>query len=80
MNPQPWYVSSSGSGLSATIGGFSLIGIAQSVSYVLGLTGHPVDQSLIEQIFTGTVALIGAAITLMGLLRKALNAFKGITA
>lgn len=75
MNNSKWYESSTGSGLSMTIGGFSLIGIAQAINYLLNLIGHPVDQSLIEQILTGLVGLVGALFTLYGLIRKAYFAF-----
>lgn len=80
MNQTPWYVSSSGNGLSATIGGFSVIGIAQTIAYILGMIGHPVDQNLIEQIITGAIAVIGAIIAFIGLVRKALNAVANKTA
>ena len=80
MNPTPWYVSSSGNGLSATIFGFSVLGIAQALAMILGYFGHPVDQNLIEQIIDSTVAAIGAIITVIGLLRKAYNALLAKTA
>ena len=77
-NPTPWYVSSSGNGLSATVFGFSVMGIAQGASMLLTMIGHPVDQNLVEQLITGVVAVIGVVITIVGVIRKSANAVKGI--
>ncbi len=75
-----WYTSSSGNGLSATIFGFSVLGIAQGLSMFLTVIGHPVDQNYIEQLITGVIAVIGAIITVVGLIRKGVNAVKTKTA
>jgi hypothetical protein len=72
-NSTPWYVSSSGNGLSATVFGFSVMGIAQAASMLLTMVGHPVDSNLVEQIITGVVAVVGAVLTVVGLVRKAAN-------
>jgi len=66
-----WYTSSSGNGLSATVGGLSLVGLAPALVLVLGLAGVKVDQvDLVQTLSTVTMAA-GSAYAAFGALRKA---------
>lgn len=70
--PTPaWYVSSTGSGLSATIGGLSVVGISQAIAVGAGLIGHPVSQDTVTAAITTIVAAVGGVYAAFGLLRKA---------
>lgn len=71
----PWYVSSSGNGLSATIGGLSVVGIAQGVALVAGLVGHPVSQDAVAAGITTIIAAAGAVYAAFGVVRKVYYAF-----
>lgn len=69
-NQTPWYISSTGDGLSASIGGFSIMGIAQAIGMVLAFLGHPIPQ---DSIYAGLVTIataIGAIYAAFGVLRK----------
>ena len=73
----PWYVSSTGDGLSATIGGLSVVGIGQAISLVAGLLGHPVSQDAVAAGLTTIVTAVGALYAAYGVLRKVYYAFVG---
>lgn len=65
-----WFISSTGNGLSASIGGFSIMGAAQAISMVLAFLGHPIPQ---DSIYAGLVTLVmaaGAVYAAFGVLRK----------
>ena len=66
----PWYVSSTGSGLSATLGGVSVMGIAQAISVVGTLIGHPVTSDAVTGAITTVVTAVGAVYAVFGLCRK----------
>jgi hypothetical protein len=66
----PWYQSSSGQGISLTIAGFSVMGIAQAASTVASLIGHPIEPGTLADAITAVVAALGAVQAAYGLVRK----------
>ena len=71
MNNSNWFISSTGTGLSSTIGGLSIVGVAQAIALVLGLIGHPVSQDALSAGLTTIVTAVGAVYAAFGVLRKA---------
>lgn len=69
---QPWYVSTSGNGLSATVGGLSLVGLAGSIAMVAQLFGQDVSQDIVLQSLQTLVAAAGILYTVFGVARKAI--------
>ncbi|EKD67244.1 MAG: hypothetical protein ACD_48C00515G0001 [uncultured bacterium] len=76
MNKQ-WYQSSvNPEQLSWTVGGFSVLGIAQAITLVSGMAGYPVSESEVEMIIVAILTGIGAITTVVGMIRKAVVSFK----
>lgn len=69
----PWYISSSGNGLSATLGGLSAVGLAQAIAVVLGLVGHPVSQDAVAGGITTLISAGGALLSAYGVIMKAVR-------
>ena len=65
-----WYTSSKGSGLSMTLGGFSLEGLAELISSILTALGVDADASVIGTSIRATVDGVAGVMVLFGLLRK----------
>ena len=72
-----WYESSSGNGLSATVGGFSVLGIAQAITLGAHALGHNLDQNTIVTLITAVVTAVGAIYAAFGIVRKLFYAWKG---
>ena len=66
-----WFVSSKGEGLSATLGGISIFGLASLVETLAAQLGHPIPADSVYEIIVTICKLIGEACTAFGLLRKA---------
>lgn len=67
---KPFYISSTGSGLSATVAGFSVAGVVEAIVLVLGVLGYHVDQSFLMSLVTDLAQAVSLAVALFGLLRK----------
>ena len=65
-----WYESSSGSGLSLTIGGLAIGGFLPVIVLVFSLFGADVTQTEISEIISTMIASISSAMTVIGLVRK----------
>lgn len=61
--------------LSATIGGLSIVGLAQTISAILAWFSVPISQDEITGMITGIVTIIGSVIAVYGALRKIANRF-----
>ncbi len=70
MDQSKWYESSTGSGLSLTVGGFSVMGVAQAIVVMLALLHVQVDANSVAALIAAGLALVGAAMTAYGLARK----------
>lgn len=76
---KPWYVSSTGDGLSASVGGFSIVGIAQTISLIASMFGHPVNQDSVVAGLTTIITAVGACIAAFGIIRKIYFWVMGLT-
>jgi ATP/ADP translocase len=65
-----YYESSSGSGLSATIGGLSIAGVVPVVMMIINIFGWNISQAEITQVLAMTVQIAGTTVALFGLVRK----------
>lgn len=66
----PWYVSSSGSGLSSSIMGFSVVGIGQGISLALRLFDIEISETEIAEFIIAGMGVVGSFMVAFGLLRK----------
>jgi len=71
-----WFISATGTGLSATVGGISVIGIAAAVGYILSFFGVSVSDESLAEIILQVVTVLGAVYTFFGLIRKVFYKFK----
>lgn len=67
---KPFYISSTGSGLSATIAGLSVAGAVEAIVLVLGAFGYVVERSFLTELATDLTQAVGIAVALFGVLRK----------
>lgn len=67
---KPFYISSTGSGLSATIAGLSVTGVVEAIVLIAGLLGFHVDQSILAELAADMTQAVGIVIALFGVLRK----------
>ncbi len=65
-----WYESSKGSGLSATIGGLSIVGVIPAIMIIIKILGFDIPQEEVVKMITAITVLVGTAITIFGLGRK----------
>jgi len=70
MGKKLWYLSVTGEGLSASIGGFSLLGVAQALNFVLGTIGYSSDDNTIVNILILLINAFGGIYVAFGLVRK----------
>lgn len=73
---KPWYVSSTGSGLSLTLSGITLEGAAQIVSFITNQLGFNVQQNEVTAFANSVVAAISAVMIVFGTCRKIYFAVK----
>ena len=66
----PYYISSTGNGLSLSIGGFSIVGIAQTVVMVARLLGIELTEDIVTSFLVAIVTAGGALMAAYGLGRK----------
>lgn len=73
---KPWYVSSTGGGLSLTLAGISLEGAAQIVAFIASQFGFNVGENEVTIFAQSVVAAISAVMIVVGTLRKVYIAVK----
>lgn len=67
---RPFYISSTGAGLSATIAGFSVAGVVEFLVILLGAFGFSVEQSFLTELATDLTQATALGVALFGILRK----------
>lgn len=65
-----WYISSTGKGLSLTIGGLAVGGFIPVIAVLAGLAGVDLSENEIAEALGAVVALVSITMTLIGLIRK----------
>ena len=67
---KPFYISSTGEGLSLTIQGLGLTGLISSLSLISRLLGYDISENELTTIVGGSLLIVSTAMTIIGLLRK----------
>lgn len=78
MDETPYYVSSTGTGLAATIAGSSVAGLDQILGMVLIQIWPTLGQDMTFQVAHQIIFFCGAAYALFGLIRKGIAHVKGL--
>lgn len=76
----PWYVSSTGDGLSLTIKGLSVVGIAETIVMIAKFMGTDLDRDTIVTGITTLAAAAGIILSVWGFVRKMWNKFSAYIA
>lgn len=71
----PWYVSSTGNGLSLTIHGLSVVGLAETIVLIAKLLGTDVDKDTVVGGIATIVAAYGVIVAAFGFVRKTAKRF-----